>query len=76
MNNKPEIVIDIDRERANREGISVGQVGLELRTAIFGKEASKYKEDEDEYPIQIRYSAEQREQHQQDHQCEDHLHAT
>jgi multidrug efflux pump len=60
VNNKPEIVIDIDRERANREGISVGQVGLELRTAIYGKEASKYKEDEDEYPIQIRYSAEQR----------------
>lgn len=60
VNNKPEIVIDIDRERANREGITVGQVGLELRTAIFGKEASKYKEDEDEYPIQIRYSEEQR----------------
>jgi multidrug efflux pump subunit AcrB len=60
VNNKPEIVIDIDRERANREGISVGQVGLELRTAIYGKEASKYKEDEDEYPIQIRYSEAQR----------------
>ncbi len=60
VNNKPEIVIDIDRERANREGITVGQVGMELRTAIYGKEASKYKEDEDEYPIQIRYTEEQR----------------
>ncbi|MFH1297037.1 MAG: efflux RND transporter permease subunit [Bacteroidota bacterium] len=60
VNNKPEIVIDIDRERANREGISVGQIGHELRTAIYGQEVSKYKEDEDEYPIQVRYSQEQR----------------
>ncbi|MBD1398150.1 efflux RND transporter permease subunit [Pontibacter sp. JH31] len=54
--NKPEIMINIDRERANREGISTGQVGMELRTAIFGDEASKFKLDEDEYPIQVRYA--------------------
>ncbi|WP_299826361.1 efflux RND transporter permease subunit [uncultured Pontibacter sp.] len=53
---KPEIVINIDRERANREGISTGQIGSEVRTAIFGKEASKFKLDEDEYPIQVRYA--------------------
>ena len=53
---KPEIIINIDRERANREGISTGQVGMELRTAIFGAEASKFKLDEDEYPIQVRYA--------------------
>jgi multidrug efflux pump len=59
-NNKPEIVINIDRVRANREGISIGQIGMELRTAIYGKEVSKYKEDEDEYPIELRYSDNQR----------------
>ncbi|MFH1161029.1 MAG: efflux RND transporter permease subunit [bacterium] len=59
-NNKPEVIIDIDRERANREGISLGQIGMELRTAIYGQEVSKYKEDEDEYPIQVRYSPAQR----------------
>jgi multidrug efflux pump subunit AcrB len=59
-NDKPEIIIDIDRERANREGISLGQVGNELRTGIYGLEISKYKEDEDEYPIQLRYSAAER----------------
>lgn len=59
-NRKPEITVDIDRVRANREGISVGQIGLELRTAIYGKEVSKYKEEEDEYPIQVRYSEAQR----------------
>ncbi len=59
-NKKPEITVDIDRVRANREGISVGQIGMELRTAIYGKEVSKYKEEEDEYPIQLRYTEEQR----------------
>ena len=56
----PELLIDIDRERANRAGISTGQIGLEVRTAVFGKEVSKYKEDEDEYSIQLRYGDEQR----------------
>lgn len=53
---KPELFIDVDRERAMREGISTGQIGLEIRTAVFGKEVSKFKEDEDEFPIQLRYS--------------------
>lgn len=59
-NNKPELLINIDRERANREGISTGQIGLEIRTAVFGKEISKYRDGEDQYPIQLRYAAEQR----------------
>jgi multidrug efflux pump len=59
-NNKPEIIVNIDRVRANREGLSIGQIGMELRTGIYGKEVSKYKEDEDEYPIQLRYSEVQR----------------
>ncbi len=59
-NNKPEIIIQIDRIRANREGLSLGQIGMELRTGIFGKEISKYKEDEDEYPIQLRYTEKER----------------
>ncbi|MBC5774318.1 efflux RND transporter permease subunit [Pontibacter sp. KCTC 32443] len=58
---KPEIVFNIDRERANREGLSTGQIGSEIRTAIFGKEASKFKLDEDEYPIQVRYAEPYRE---------------
>lgn len=53
---KPELVVHIDRLRANREGISTGQVGSELRTAITGTEVSKYREEEDQYPIQLRYN--------------------
>ena len=52
----PEIRIDVDREMANTTGLTTGQIGMEIRTAIFGFEASKFKRDEDEYPIQVRYS--------------------
>ncbi len=58
---KPEIRIDIDRERANREGISTLRIGSEFRTAILGKEATKYKDGEDEIPVMIRLKEEQRE---------------
>jgi multidrug efflux pump len=61
QNNKPEIIFNIDRERANREGISTGQVGGELRTAIFGKEVSKFRDNNDEYDIQVRLNKNQRE---------------
>jgi multidrug efflux pump subunit AcrB len=54
--NKPEIAINIDRERANKEGLMTGQIAMEIRTAVLGKEISKYKVDEDEFPIQLRYS--------------------
>lgn len=54
--NNPEIQVNIDRVRANREGLSTAQIGMELRTAIFGKEASNFKRDEEEYPIEIRYN--------------------
>ena len=54
--NKPEIAINIDRERANKEGLMTGQIAMEIRTAVLGKEISKYKIDEDEFPIQLRYS--------------------
>lgn len=60
LENKPEIVLNIDRERANHEGISTGQIAMELRTAVLGKEISKFKDVEDEYPIQLRYSEETR----------------
>ncbi len=59
-NNKPEVIIEVDRVRANMEGISIGQVGGELRTAIYGSEASKYRDGEDQYPIEIRYTADTR----------------
>lgn len=58
---KPEINIQIDRDRANREGISTAQIGGDFRTAILGKEATKYRDGEDEIPVNIRLKKEQRE---------------
>ena len=60
QSNKPELVVEVDRERANREGISTAQIGGELRTAVFGKEVSKLKDANDEYPIMLRYQQNQR----------------
>jgi multidrug efflux pump subunit AcrB len=60
VSNKPEIVFDIDRERALREGISTAQLAMEIRGAVYGAEASKFRDVDDEYPIQLRYAADQR----------------
>ena len=51
---KPEILISVNRDAAQRFGISTGQISQTLRTALLGKEVSKYKEGEDDYPIQVR----------------------
>ena len=53
---KPELIVVIDRQRANREGITTAQIGSELRTAIIGTEVSKYRVEEEQYPIQLRYN--------------------
>ena len=51
---KPELLVNIDREKARRYGVSTIQVASTLRTALFGKEISDFKVGEDEYPIQLR----------------------
>ena len=58
--NKPEIIIDIDQEKAQREGVSKAQIGMDLRTALFGKEISKYKDANDDAPIQLRLTEDYR----------------
>ncbi len=57
---KPELTVQVDRTRANREGISTAQIGGELRSNIFGKEVSKFKSGNDDYPINIRAREDQR----------------
>ena len=56
----PEITLTVDRQRALINGVSSAQIGQQLRTALFGREASKIKEGEDEYKIQIRNDKQQR----------------
>jgi multidrug efflux pump subunit AcrB len=50
----PEIIVNINRSKANKLGINTGEIGSALRTALYGFEASQYREGEDEYPIMIR----------------------
>lgn len=50
----PEIALTVNRERAMAEGVSSAQIGMQIRTAVFGNEASKIKDGEDEYKIQVR----------------------
>jgi multidrug efflux pump len=58
---KPEIVFDVDRERANREGISTGQVTQALGTAVFGAKAGDFRNTrEDDYQIKVRALESQR----------------
>ena len=58
--NKPEISVIVDREKANREGISSAQIGMALRNALYGAEATKMRVGEDEYPVQIRVAEDMR----------------
>ncbi len=57
---KPELLVDVDRDATRRYGISTGQIASALRTSVFGKEISKYKVGEDEYPIILRLSEDSR----------------
>jgi len=50
----PELLVHINRDKARRFGLSTGQIAMAIRTALFGKEISDYKEGEDEYPIELR----------------------
>lgn len=51
---KPELIINIDREAARRYEISTFDIANTIRTAVFGREVSKFKDGEDDYPIMVR----------------------
>jgi multidrug efflux pump subunit AcrB len=60
QSNKPEILVNIDREKANREGISTTDIGRALGTAVYGAEVSRFRDENDDYPIQLRIKENQR----------------
>ncbi|PKB42302.1 multidrug efflux pump subunit AcrB [Cellulophaga sp. RHA19] len=53
---KPSMEVVVDREKAGELGVSVGQVGNQLRRALFGEKAGVYKEDGDDYDINVRFN--------------------
>lgn len=53
---KPEMLINIDRDKVRRFGLSTSQVASALRNSLYGLEVSKFKDGEDEYDIMLRLS--------------------
>lgn len=57
---KPELIINVDREAARRYQVSTFAIADAIRTSVYGKEVSKYKVGEDEFPIFVRLKKENR----------------
>lgn len=57
---RPEVVLNVDRQRAADRGVSLADVALGLRTAMAGTEAGKLRRSGDEVPILVRLDAEGR----------------
>jgi len=51
---QPEMLINIDREKARLYELSTQQVAMAFRNSLYGYEAGKFKDGEDEYDIFIR----------------------
>jgi len=53
--NKPELIISVDKDKAGRFGLTTIQVASTIRTALYGTEVTKYKTEDDEYPVMVRF---------------------
>ena len=61
QSDKPEIVFDVDRERANREGVSTAQINTALLASVYGIKAADFRNTkEDNYEIDVRAREDQR----------------
>ncbi len=59
---RPELVVEVDREKAALYDLNTRDIGFTIRSAINGTEASKYRDGNDEYDITVRLA----EQYRQD----------
>jgi multidrug efflux pump subunit AcrB len=57
---KPGMQVLVDRKKAGELGVSTGQVGQQLRSAIFGNKAGIYKENGEDYDIYVRFNKDDR----------------
>jgi len=53
---KPSMQVTVDREKAGELGVSVGQVGMQLRRSLFGDKAGIYKSGGEDYDINVRFN--------------------
>jgi len=52
---KPELIVEINRDSARRFGLSTAQIASTIRTSLFGKDISDFKDGEDEIPIILKF---------------------
>jgi multidrug efflux pump subunit AcrB len=57
---RPEIHVDIDRERAAQFGLSTRKIGDIVRSAVQGTEATTWRFEDDEYDVVVRLREEDR----------------
>lgn len=58
--NVQQDIVEIDRTSARRYGLSTLNIAQALNTALYGREVSKFKDGEDEYPIMLKFNDEYR----------------
>jgi multidrug efflux pump len=51
--NKPEIFLEVDRDRAADAGVSVDQVARTVETMLGGRAVTRYKRDADQYDVLV-----------------------
>lgn len=52
---KPELIVEINRDSARRFGLSTAQIASTIRTSLFGKDVSDFKDGEDDIPIILKF---------------------
>lgn len=57
---RPELRVDVDRELAAKYGLNTNKVGMTVRSAINGVEASKFRDGKEEYDITVRLAEQYR----------------
>jgi multidrug efflux pump subunit AcrB len=53
---KPAMQVYVDRKKAGELGVATGQVANQLRRSLFGEKAGVYKQDGEDYDINIRFN--------------------
>ncbi len=58
--NKPEIFLEVDRERAADAGVAVDQVARTVETMLGGRAVTRYKRDADQYDVLVQTASQGR----------------
>ncbi len=58
--NKPEMTINIDREKASDLGIDISVIGRTLETLLGGRQVTRFENDGEQYDVYVQLAAEDR----------------